>query len=363
VNSAISYRPLAREDLPAAAALVARDLLAEAPADGALEDFLARSLLDSPWADPEIPSLVAVDADGRLLGLVGAEVRRSRLGGREVRLAWAEHLVVDPDARGHAVGVGLLRRLLGGPQDATISDNASDVVERVWVRLGGTKLDLKAIHWVKVFQPWAVGAHLAEPHVRRPRARAALDRVAPLLDRATAAASNGYLHAPPPRTVAEPLTPHALLEHHAQVVDPAGLHAEYDEAALDWLWRELDRVPRRGRLVANLVRAPDERALGWYLYLLRPGWRSEVLQVAARPRHLPAVLDHLFWHAADEGSAALRGRLEPGLLDAVVSRHCVLWHRGGALVHTRDAELALAVQTEGSLLTRLEGDWFADAVV
>jgi hypothetical protein len=30
----------------------------------------------------------------------------------------------------------------------------------------------------------------------------------------------------------------------------------------------------------------------------------------------------------------------------------VLWHRGGALV-----------QTEGSLLTRLEGDWFADAVV
>ena len=53
------------------------------------------------------------------------------------------------------------------------------------------------------------------------------------------------------------------------------------------------------------------------LYLLRPGWRSEVLQVAARPRHLPAVLDHLFWHAASEGSAALRGRLEPGLLDAV----------------------------------------------
>jgi hypothetical protein len=41
----------------------------------------------------------------------------------------------------------------------------------------------------------------------------------------------------------------------------------------------------------------------------------------------------------------------------------VLWHRGGALVHTREPELALAVQTEGSLLTRLEGDWFADAVV
>jgi hypothetical protein len=361
--SAIAYRPLERADLPAAARLFARDLLAEVPADGALEGFLARSLLDSPWADPDIPSLVAEGGDGRLLGLVGAEVRRSRLGDRDLRLAWAEHLVVDPEARGHAVGVGLLRRLLAGPQDATISDNASAIVERMWVCLGGTKLDLKAIHWVKVFRPWAVGAHLAEPRLRRPRARAALDRVAPLLDRATAASANGFLHVPPPRTLAEPLTPHGLLAHHAQVVDPSCLHAAYDEAGLDWLWHELARVPRRGRLVAHLVRAADRRPLGWYLYLLRPGWRSEVLQVAARPRHLAAVLDHLLWHASSEGSAALRGRLEPGLLDAVVSRHCVLWHRGGALVHTREPELALAVQTEGSLLTRLEGDWFADAVV
>ena len=360
----IDYRPLTHDDLPAAGALFARDLLADAPAeDGALEGFLARSLLDSPWADPEIPSLVATGDDGRLVGFIGSEVRRSRLGGRELRLAWAEHLVVDPEARGHAVGVGLLRRLLRGPQDATISDNASAVVERLWVTLGGSKLDLKSIHWVRVFRPWAVGAHLAEPHLRRPRARAAVDRVAPLLDRATAGAANGYLHAAPPHVHAEPLTPRALLDHHAAVVDPAGLHAAYDEAALDWLWRELDAVPERGRLVAHLVRAPDERPLGWYVYLLRPGWRSEVLQVAARARHLPAVLDHLLWHASSEGSAALRGRLEPGLLDAVVSRHCVLWHRGGALVHTREPELALAVQTEGSLLTRLEGDWFADAVV
>jgi hypothetical protein len=102
--------------------------------------------------------------------------------------------------------------------------------------------------------------------------------------------------------------------------------------------------------------------LGWYVYLLRPGWRSEVLQVAAADRDLGAVLDHLLRHAHVHGSAAVRGRVEPGLISAVARRRCLLWHRGGALVHARDPELGSQVVERG-MLTRLDSDWTGDTIV
>jgi hypothetical protein len=354
----VAYRPLARADLRAAAALFATHLLAEdRDAPGAVEGFLARSLLDGPWADAASPSLVAEAPDGRLLGLVGIQMRPGRLGDRAVRLAWPEHLVVDPAARTRAVGVGLLRRVLDGPQDATFADTASPVVAQLWSRLGGSRLELKAVHWVRVYQPFSVAAGVAAPRVRS-WARGALVRGAPLLD----GAARRPAPPPTPPTSAEPLTPASWVAHRDALLVPGAVHVAYDEASLGWVLAELGRVPRRGRAVAHLVRAADGRALGWYVYLLRPGGRSEALQVAARPRHLGAVLDHLIWHAAVEGSAALRGRLEPGLVGLVAARRCLLWHRGGTLVHTRDRELLAAIGAEGALLTRLEGDWLGDVV-
>jgi hypothetical protein len=362
-RAAVAYRPLARDDLPAAAALFAAHLLGgqDRGAPGAVEGFLGRSLLDGPWAAPDAPSLVA-EQDGRLIGLIGLQVRPGRLGDRALRLAWPEHLVVDPAARAGAVGVELLRRALAGPQDATFADTASPVVAQLWARLGGTRLELKAVHWVRVYRPWSVGAEVAGPRTW-PWARRALARTAPLLDAGTMAATRDAAQPATPATSAEPLTPAAWAAHRDAVLAPGALHVDYDERTLAWALDELGRVARRGRVVAHLVRAPGGRALGWYVYLLRAGGRSEVLQIAARPRHVDAVVDHLLWHAGVEGSAALRGRLEPGLAGTVAARRGVLWPRGGTLVSTRDAALLAAVHAEGSLLTRLEGDWLADAVV
>src|SRR3954449_12669519 len=150
----VAYRPLERGDLPAAAALFAAHLAPAARGrPGDVAAFLGRSLLDAPWADPEAPSLVAEDAGGRLLGFVGVQVRPARLGARRVRLAWPEHLVVGPDGRTRAVGVGLLREVVAGPQDATVADTASPIVERMLLRLGATRLELKAVHWVRVLRP------------------------------------------------------------------------------------------------------------------------------------------------------------------------------------------------------------------
>jgi Acetyltransferase (GNAT) domain len=178
---AMSVRALERADLPAVAALVRKTFQLGTPrAEPALADFLARTLIDQPWAEAEIPSLVGLDGNGRVVGFVAAEIRRMRLEGRMLRFAWAGHTAVAPTARTGALGFLLMRRLLEGPQDATFGDSASPLMEQMWLRLGGRRLELKGIHWVRVFRPAGVAARVASP--RRPRLRSATRRLASAVD-------------------------------------------------------------------------------------------------------------------------------------------------------------------------------------
>jgi hypothetical protein len=355
-------RPVERADLNAVATLIRETLHARGPAsEPSLAAFLRRTLIEQPWADPEIPSLVA-EEDGHIVGFVGAEVRRMRLGDRAMRFAWAAHSVVTPAARARAVGFALTQRLLDGPQDATLGDSASPLVEQMWLRLGGRRLELKGIHWVRVFRPASVGAHVVAP--RRARVRAGMKRVAGRLDDLTSPLARTAI-APRPATAAEEaLTPHAMIDAMPRVGRRLGLHPDYEESFLDWLFGELPRVKDRGELVAQLVRDARRRPIGWYVYFLRPGWRSEVLQVAASgERALSTVLDQLLAHAYAHGSAAVRGRLEPGMLCVVAQRRCLLWHRGAAVAHSRDPGVLDAIERPDALVSRLDGDPWGDALV
>lgn len=357
-------RPFERADLMDAAALF--EVGMRPGLDGVaptVAGIFERTLLESPWADPELPSLVAVDEHGRIVGFLAAEVRRLRFGGEPVRAVSSQHFVVHPAARRLAVGAVLLDRLLGGPQDVTFTDTGSEPVRQMWERLGGQSLHLKSIHWIRVLRPWQVAAGVAGDRFR-PRFQAALQPLAEKLDAATTAAAARYLK-PSVSTdeTADPLTAQTLLEVLPAVTERMKLYPDYDERFLDWLFAELSRDQRRGRVVANLVKTRSGRPLGWYVYYLRPGWRSEVMQVAASPRNAARVLDHLLQDAYANGSAAVRGRLEPLLFEAVARRRCLLWghNEGGALVHSRDPELICAMHSDQSLVSRLDAEWWGSS--
>jgi hypothetical protein len=365
----VDFRAMTPEDLPEASAMFARVMGLGAPAlpgsELALERFFLRTFFECPWADPEIAPLVAENAAGEIVGMIGVETRRLLLDGRELRVASAGFLAVVPEARNSATGVLLLRRLLGGPQDLTVTDTASELVERIWLRLGGSRVELKGIHWVSILRPWSIGAGLAAAQAGRPAAsgsRGALRSVAAGLDAVTVRAARQLLpSAPPDGVTVERLQPEHILEHLPAIAGDRPQLA-YDRAYLRWLFAEMESAPRRGRLVAHLVRDGRGSVLGWYVYYLRRGWRSEVLQVAARERSMGAVVDHLLWHARQHGVGALRGRLEPGLVQEVARRRCLLWHRGGTLVHGRDKDLAQRVADE-AVLTRFDTDWFGDTII
>ena len=352
-----SIRAVERDDLPQVASLFERVLSpgSRTPAQERVEYF-ERTLLEHPWADPELPSLVGVDGEGRIVGFIATSVRRMRFDDRPVRVVGIGHLMADPDFRGRPVGALLMRAVFGGPQELTITDGANDASRRIWEGLGGHPSFLSCVVWTRPFRPWQFAR---DRLLRRRRGesdgRGAARPLWSALDAATGRLP--FFSAPPePEGSTEPLTPRALVEHLPSVADSLRLRPDYDEPFLDWLFAELRE--QEPELVALLVRDKGGEAVGWFVYQLKRGGGSQVLQVAARDGAVDAVLDHLFHHAHANGAAAIQGRLEPRLLAPLSKRRCVFHYSGEALIHSRHPEIVCAALSGQALLTRLEGEWW-----
>lgn len=349
-------RPLERQDLPEVARLYELVMPRQEPASIAENvAFFERTLLDQPWADSEIPSLLSVDGAGRITGFLGSHVRRVLLGGEPIRVGYVGHLMAAPDVR-RPVGTLLLRRYLAGPQDASLTDSGGEPTRRMWEGLHGRLLPVRAIVWTRVFRPWALAADGLRTLGRAPAVARALAGSAPSLDRVTAGPARRLVGVSSPRTASEPLTTEALLSELTASGGAYRIRLAYDKTFLDWLWAELDRLRPDTTCVRRLVRDERGSVLGWYVYLLRRDRMSRVLQVAGRS--VAPVLEDMMSHARNGGAAALHGRLEPNLPQPLYDRRrAPLAYRGGALAHARRPELLTALEAPDSLLTRLDGDW------
>lgn len=359
-TASTSIRPFEREDLPQVVSLyehVARSG-SRTPPPG-LAAYFERLFLDYPGADPDIPSLVHVGPGGKIAGFLGSSIRHFVFDGRPIRVAVSGQLVTEPEIRTQAAGVFLIREYMNGPQDLTVTDTASDTVRRIWERLGGETFHLACVGWVRVFRPWRFGAS----YLSRRRLPSVLGAARPLwsaLDAATAALLGRVLRAGRPEgTSDEELSPAALTEGLAEVASDFAVRADYDEAFAEWLFRELEVVTERGTLVRRLVRSPDGKLRGWYIYYLVPGGIGQVLQVAGVGSGVEDVLDALFHDAQSRGAAGLQGRVEAHVLQPLSRRRCV-FHAAGylVLVHGRDPELVHALQSGRALLTRLDAEWW-----
>jgi hypothetical protein len=351
-------RPLQREDVPQVAGLIELAFRsgARTPPPG-LVAYLERLLLDHPWVDPEIPSLVTLDDEETVVGCLGSHIRRFRYDGRPIRVAVSGQLVSDPVVRRRAVGAFLMQRYLEGPQDVTLTDTASAAVRRMWERFGGATVHLGRVGWVRLFRPIRfVTEHLLKDHDQW--RRRAIGAAAPLDAVATRVAARHWAIRRPD-VVAEELSPESIVEALPSVLAGVRFRPDYDADFLRWLFAELSAVRSRGRPVGFLIRDPGDRTLGWYLYFLRPGGISQVLQIVASERDAAPVLDHLLGHARANGSAAVQGRVEPALIEALSDRGC-LWHASGyrVLVHARDNGIVHAIDSGNALLSRLDGDWW-----
>lgn len=334
----MSVRPLTRDDLPAVVALYQRVIVgATAPPSNRLLRALERATLDHPWAEPDLPSLVYESTSGGVAGFQAAYARRLMLGDRPVRMVCCGQLVADPDAATLGIGGLLMRRMLSGPQDFTVTDGATSEVRSMWSRLGGSSGGITSLGWTRIFRPAQLAVRLAAGRrgwARRPAGSG----------RMTAAKAD------------EELTPDRLIDQIGRT--RARLRPAYSVEFLDWLFAEMEAVQRRGPLARRVVTDEHGQALGWYVAYLPSSGVAQAIGVGSVRSDPGPVLDRLFEDARTAGASAVQGRVEHATIAALTARRCVFRRSEWALAHYADDEVAAAAGREQALITRLDGEWW-----
>jgi hypothetical protein len=316
--------------------------------------YFREILFRNPWHDSELPSWVAID-EGRIVGFLGVLPRRMLAGARTLRVAVGCQFMVDPDKRSSFAAIRLLRHYFSGPQDLSIADGANEAARACWQAAGGATSPLHNLHWVRLLRPAQGALHLAAGSGRLRGLATLAMPVAALADACSVRLCGGLGK---PRLQEEALAPNTLAEAFAEHRGAFALRPDYDADALRWLLGQAGMKSRYGPLESVVLRDPNGRAAGWFLYYRNPRM-SQVLQVGGRRERLAQVLDQMFAHARERGAVAIQGRLEPHMASALQGRRCLLQSRSiHTLLHARDANLLVPFYSGDAFFTRLEGEWW-----
>jgi hypothetical protein len=356
-------RPFTRADIPE----VGKLLRAHVSGWSLDDDLLAGLILDDPWADPELPSLVAVADTGRVIGFTGVQVRRLRYDGESIRAVHSGHGVVEPDRRGGATGALLIGRVLSGPQAFTWSDGTIDAVAAIFRAYGGQLDHVRSCDWMLGLRParWTFNV-LARSSNRSRSERASRRALVPVggfpLQSLGRRVFRSAFPGPFPGVAGEDADAAAIVAQLPSLNKDKRLWIDHDQAHLEHMFalvRSFGGLESfKGTLHCRLVRR-NGKAVGWYAYLGRRGGASRVLHLTARERDADAVLDELVTHAYEHGSAALAGRAEPHLQRALAGRLAILGYARQPTIHAKDPALAALLATQASVVTRIDGDVFS----
>jgi hypothetical protein len=322
----------------------------------ALATYIAEVFFGNPWYDDHLPSLVAEDAAGRIVGFLGVVPRHMTLRGRPLRVITTTQFMVA-QAAPPLVASQLLRRVFEGPQDFALADVASVPARRLWESLGGVTATTLSLSWTRLLRPLR---HL----VSRAAGGRRLGRVAGACAAPIDTVAGHLMTA-----CGRPLVPAGGERQElrdtdvavclAATLDNRAMRGHHDPASVAWLLDMMRRRWRYGPLRASRIVDGRGDMLGWYLFHAAQGGSAHVVDLATRPRAAGIVLDHLFGEAWRQGCTAVTGRFDTRLVEALAERHAFVhgpdtW----VLVHARDPELLAAVARDDAALTRLDGEWW-----
>jgi hypothetical protein len=356
-------RPFTKDDIPRVADMFQRLMLSEGPsmrqrAPTALPDYFEQTFFHHPWYDEAYPSLVYQESDGKLIGFIGVVTRPMLLRGQPVRTSVSFHLMVEPQSRSSMAGVQLLKTLFAGPQDLSLTDGAGEVGRRVWTGVGGTTSLLYSQLWTRILQPTRHAVDLlgARGGKFTPFARA-LSPFCKLTDAAAARAlPNRFSHAPTQYSEEE-LDVETLVTHLPQFTKSAPLQPVYDEHSMRWMLAQAAQMRQYGELQKVLIRDAQHTVVGWFLYHLKPGGTSTVIQSVARKGAINELLDCLFHHARRHGAASIAGRLVPQYMQELSDKYCYFDRNcSWVLVHSNNPEILNIIHRGEAFLTGLEGE-------
>lgn len=348
-------RPFLPGDIPAVVALFQEVFHPPATTTSAsLADRFRRLYFESPWCDPELPSLVCEDKSG-IVGFLGVFPRKMKFRGETIRLAVSSNFMVRRQATVSLAAVALMRRFFEGPQELSLAQS-SLAIRRFWESMGGVAVPLYSLTWTRPLRLGSFALHsagLAPGSFWRRCATPATYAIDQTCQRLVSVPSRAGVAPDEDCSLAEQLE---VLQRIAGSYD---VFPAYTAESLGWLWREIEQRPQGAeRLVRRLVRNDRGEPLGCYSYLGQPGGMGEVLQVAAPNHGYLDVFAHMLHDAGQRGLVGLNGNVNPAAMHAMEDRLCWLRRYGSwALVHSRRREFLDAFWQARVFLSRLEDEW------
>ncbi|MDE1159538.1 MAG: hypothetical protein PW791_14940 [Neorhizobium sp.] len=357
-----TIRPFRDEDAESVAALFQRIFRRGGASDcGALADYLLELYKNGPTSSAEIPSLVHISDRGILSGFIGLNTLSMRWHDRPLKVALCSTVMVDPTEKDALAAAKLMKAARTGSQDFSFSETASDVSLRMLRTVGGKSLPQHSFDWVRFVSPATAAVEMARR--RLPMLTATLP-IAKLIDRRLRARRQRM-----PRWLAmpNPVRPPAGFETRA--IDPAefagiflALTARF-AVRPDWSAEEIARLVREamakpafGTPVLAAVYDRNQRPAGAFLYHVRENGTARVIQMVASEHQTGAVLDALIADAAGRGASVVRGRTQPFMMNAILTRRIPLFNVASSAYHCREPELAAVLANGDCFLNGLVGE-------
>jgi hypothetical protein len=260
------------------------------------------------------------------------------------------------DAQRHpTAGARLLRSLLQGPQDLTITESANPLSQGMWERLGGRAFPAYSMEWVRILRPAAFA--IAVMRERMVAARTlwplALRPAGPGSSSHGPTAARDEESSEPIRDVVADEA--AMAAAVAQLAEGYRLRPRWDPAVVAWKLQHAAAKEQEGPLQKRLVYRRGV-LIGAYLLYGRPRRIAYALQAFAARGHADAVVDSMFRIAAAQGYAGVRGCTQPDLTDVLLRRRCVFVHRAAFVAHAKRPDLLQSIRAEDGLLTGLAAE-------
>src|SRR5690606_30292495 len=140
------------------------------------------------------------------------------------------------------------------------------------------------------------------------------------------------------------------------------LQPDWSGDQLAWRLRHGRLKNRHGPRTMRIVTGRNGAALGCYVYYGRPGGIAWVLQLLANGPDYGTVVDDLLIHARDSGCVAVRGKMAPGLGEALLTRRCLYFHRSATVYRTCDPAIDAALRSGDALVTGLAGESWSQLI-
>lgn len=324
------------------------------------QDIISELLLNNPWHDEQLPSLVYESREGKITGFLGVAPRPMRIGGRPVAAAISYNLMVDPESRSSLAGISLVKTFLEGPQDLSFADSATDTSRKLWESLGGITIPAYSLYWKHPLRPAGFVAHHLQKRAGFRTLSRAAEPVGRLADRLINRFWNGNKDTDGlnGKYRLEEVSAEDLVELIARFSEGKFLAPIYTAETLDWLLRLAARPERFGTLKKEVVFGKNDKPAGWFIYYENPGGVSEVLQMESAPGKEQHVLALLLQRAREQGAAGVAGRLEPDWYTVLPETAFCFYMPGRVwmLAHSADGKLLRAFKAGDAFISRIEGD-------